>query len=212
MRILLVFACFAFVNVAYCASYSWEANVRKVEIIYDDPAREDFQLDIRGYVMESDTAVVASLYDTIFAYLETGDVYLKQYDYTNMMVGHNGTWFIAYFGELISGETVENFMRIPLCDWYDDRHLDGLELDDSSDFYLGFRTNEEYEYDNIHRYGWMHLSIDDALKVSLLDSGVGLYGESVLVGIGPIPEPSACMLFVIGSLSLLLVRRKIKQV
>lgn len=209
MRILLLLLCFAFVNVAHCASYYWEASFARTGIWLDDHMSDDFMLTFWGSVRDSSShKEVASLYDTMFVYRESGGVYIKQYDYTPMMVGHNGTWFIAYIGELISAETIGDFIKVPLGEWDDVRHIMGWELGDPSDFYLGFQTNKDYVYDDILRYGWFHLSIDDAMNVSLLDSGVGLYGESVLVGIGPIPEPAAGTLFILGAITLLLRRRR----
>jgi len=98
--------------------------------------------------------------------------------------------------------------KVPLEMWEKTGHDGGIAIADPSDFYLGFMTPESKTADGVPRYGWYHLSIaDDLSDITLLDSGVGLYGESVCVGIGAIPEPSCALLLLLGVAGLALKRK-----
>ena len=75
------------------------------------------------------------------------------------------------------------------------------------DFYLGFMGRGYREWSDLTWFGWLHLSVNDNLEISILDKGIGLNGEPVRIGIGAIPEPSCCLLVVMG-IAALGLRRK----
>ena len=83
-------------------------------------------------------------------------------------------------------------------------------VENPNDFYMAFKISEvlleDYEYvEGMSWYGWAHVSIDENLTMTLLDSGINLTGGGVVVG--AIPEPSSALLLLIG-VGLLAARRK----
>lgn len=141
-------------------------------------------------------------------YETTDGFFLKQRDHkTTPVPVDNNIWVLAFYGELLNDETIEKATRIPLVDWEDYSTADGVLVAHPSDFYLGFKATGSNAYDGVDRFGWYHVSVDDSLEMTLLDAGVGFYGEAVLVGIGSIPEPTGTMLALVG-MALLALRRK----
>ena len=55
-------------------------------------------------------------------------------------------------------------------------------------------------------YGWVHVSIDENLEMTLLGDGINLYGGAVTVG--ATPEPVSGLLLLVGALLLALRRRR----
>ena len=54
-------------------------------------------------------------------------------------------------------------------------------------------------------YGWVHVSIDENLNMTLLEDGINLTGGAVTVGVTP--EPSSALLLLVGGALLVLKRR-----
>lgn len=63
--------------------------------------------------------------------------------------------------------------------------------------------NREY-VEGMTWYGWVHVSVDENLNMTLLDDGINLNGGPVTVGI---PEPSSSLLLLLGC-ALTTLRRK----
>lgn len=105
---------------------------------------------------------------------------------------------MSYYGELLNDAALESAVRIPLVDWADTECAGGVLVGDTSDFYLGFMVTGSFTSDGLDRFGWCHVSMDENMRMSLLDVGIGFNGEPVIVGIGPIPEPSTGMLLLVG--------------
>ena len=55
-------------------------------------------------------------------------------------------------------------------------------------------------------YGWVHVSLDDDLYMTLLGADINLSGGAVTVG--STPEPSAALLLLVGGALLALKRRR----
>jgi len=188
------------------ASYSWHGAVEFV----DGFGKGEIRFDLFGDITELPGKWITSANGQMFGYQNGGALFLKQYDRKTTWVGDdNVTFVLALYGELLSADTIKTATEVPLTTWGATDHYDGLAIANPSDFYLGFMTPESETADGIPRYGWYHLSIaDDLNDITLLDSGVGLYGESVYVGIGVTPEPSSAVLILLGCAGLLLRRRR----
>ena len=203
-KCLLAVMSVLFAQTLFAASYAWNAMV-----LWDDGSHSgEIFFDLFGNIDELPTKWNSCAWANgqMFGYQDNGTVYLKQYDRKTTPIGDdNVTFVLAYYGELLSSDTIETAAKLPLCVWDTAEHEGGIVIDNSSDFYLGFETPESKTTDGIPRYGWYHLSIaEDMNSIIMLDSGAGLYGEGVYVGIGAIPEPSCVVLLLIGCAGLLL--------
>ena len=159
-----------------------------------------------GYV-ESDVAGGSSE-GPLIGYENGEGFHLKQQDHkTTPMPVDNNIWVLAFYGDLLCQETIEQMTRIELVYWYDTTETGGVLVENPADFYLGFMSTGSNAYDGVDRFGWYHVSVDEDLEMTLLDAGIGLYGEPVRVGIGPIPEPSSAVLLLVG-VALLGLRRR----
>ena len=189
----------------FAASYSWYVN--PYLLIEGFPSGE-IHFDFIGCVVAPPRTWIADANGRLFGYQDNETFFLKKCDRKTTPVGDdNVTFVLAQYGDLLSSDTIDAAAQIPLCVWDFYEHEGGIVVGDPSDFYLGFMTPESKTADGIPRYGWYHLSIaDDLSRITLLDSGVGLYGEGVYVGIGAIPEPSATVLLLVGFAALLLRR------
>ena len=93
----------------------------------------------------------------------------------------------------------------------DDLSAGGTAVENSGDFYMAFKASEVIFVSGVGYeegeswYGWVHVSVDDELNMTLLGEGINLYGGPVVVG--AIPEPSAGMLLLLGLAGLALRRR-----
>ena len=67
-------------------------------------------------------------------------------------------------------------------------------------------TGDEGYEEGMSWYGWVHVSVDENLQMTLLDEGINLYGGAVTVGMS-IPEPSGGILFLLGAATLGLRRK-----
>ncbi len=67
--------------------------------------------------------------------------------------------------------------------------------------------NREY-VEGMTWYGWVHVSVDENLDMTLLGDGINLYGGPVTVGVpeSAIPEPAGGLLLLLGA-GLLALRR-----
>lgn len=199
MKITMLFFCFLMYIGAFAANYDW-TNVR---IVNGEIGGSSVRLyDVYGHVGKNSTE------GPLLGYQDEHGFYLKQSDHMTTSVHvDNNVWVLAYYGELLSHEAIEAATRIPLVDWCDAEPVGGVLVETPSDFYLGFMSTGSNAYDGIDRFGWYHVSLDANLDMALLDAGIGLDGESVLVGIGPIPEPTGSILVLCG-LAVLGLRRK----
>ena len=131
-----------------------------------------------------------------------------------------GVWVQTEFGMLIDGQLFEN-----LTDSFYDTRFNGatctreITAADPSEVYLAVefykvfldRSTYEYRMGDVY-YGWVSLWVENG-DVSVRHSAVSLDGSSLMAGVvypDPIPEPSACLLMVMGIAALGLRRAQRK--
>lgn len=190
-------------NAALSASYSWE----DVGVI-NGLGPGDLRWYTFGGVVHSGDDYVASTEGPLVGYKDGNAFYMRQQDHkTTQMKIDNNMWIVAYCGEFLNADTFATMDSIPLSNWYDETALNGQFVSDKNDFYLAFMTVGSNVKDGIERYGWFHVALNDELEMSILDSGIGLYGEAVVVGYAPVPEPNSVVLLLMG-LTMIVLRRK----
>lgn len=189
-------------DVALSATYSW----KNVSVI-NGSGPGDLRWYAFGGVVYSGNDYVASTEGPLVGYKGGNAFYMRQQDHgTTQMEMDNNMWIVAYYGELLNADAFVAADCIPLSNWYDETASNGRFVSDKNDFYLAFMTIGTNVKDDIERYGWFHVALNDELEMSILDSGIGLYGESVYVGGGAVPEPNSGILYLFGFLTLM-VRR-----
>ena len=80
---------------------------------------------------------------------------------------------------------------------------------------MAFKTSEVLRdssgyYEGLSLYGWVHVSIDENLEMTLLGEGINLSGGAVTVG--ATPEPSSAILLLVGGALLGLKRRNKRSI
>ena len=198
---LISFICLS--SACLASSYNWI----DVDIINGSIGGSDIRTySIYGCVY-SGYEYLASTEGPLAGYKDGNGFYLKQKDHkTTQQKVDNNVWIAAYYGELLCAETFSTADPIPLCNWYDSTTENGQFISNADDFYLAFMSTGSQSEDGIDRYGWFHVALDDNMEMSILESGIGLYGESIYVG--ATPEPTAGLLLLLGSAFLALRRRK----
>ena len=188
------------ISTLYAASANW-TGLKLEDITYDDPFK-GFKLN--GHVSSSDGRS-SQIYGQLYGF-EVGNKYYLESEYYEITAAPITTkWFLAFYGDVVSETTISDLDRISRF-FYPDDPENGTLIDDRTDFYLAFTTEEYGVVDPMVWYGWVHLSVDEVGMMSVLSSGIGLNGESVAVG-QLIPEPSGGLLFILGAAALGLRRR-----
>ena len=187
------------------ATYEWTAGIVPGGV-WGKPEIKLYAIGGGVYVDGAVNAIAETGGEFIGYGNDTG-VYLKQQDQdtTPMPVGNN-YWVVAYYGDILNHETIATMERIELCNWEDYSSTGGTLIDNPDDFYLGSMSTGYWSSDGIDRFSWYHLSLDDELQMSLIDAGIGFYGESVVVGLSP--EPSSLQLLLVGLACFSLRRRR----
>lgn len=150
---------------------------------------------------------------TIVAFDNVDYCCISSYDYDQTATGVTANWLQANQGDIAEALTTRNRKY-----YFNHCHLDhetGWENRDiyselDSDIYLIFAVGSTEDYNNNIPdpnclYGWAHLEVNKNGELGLLESAIGLDGQSMIVG--AIPEPSSGLLLILG-LSLLSLRRK----
>ena len=148
----------------------------------------------------------------MYGHVENGGLHLKQFDFSKEMMEPTFNWWaLVLYGDIVGESTFASFQHIELFDY--DGHADsgGTLIETPEDFYMAFKvsevlTGDEGYEEGMSWYGWVHVSVDDNLQMTLLDADINLYGGAVTVGMG-IPEPSGGILFLLGTAVLGLRRR-----
>ena len=150
----------------------------------------------------------------MYGHTEEDGFYLKHMDFSlEIMEPTFNWWALAVYGEVVSDATFSSLTAIE--NFYgDDTYTGGTKIENPSDFYMVFKASEVLLEDREYVagqawYGWVHVSIDENLDMTLLEDGINLDGGPVTVGIyeSDIPEPSSALLLLVGGAMLVLVRR-----
>ena len=155
----------------------------------------------------------AWIHTMINGHEEHGGLYLKQFDFSREMMEPTFNWWaLVLYGDIVSESTFASFQSIELFDYDGRADIGGTLIETPKDFYMAFKvsevlTGDEGYEEGMSWYGWVHVSLDDNLQMTLLDADINLYGGAVTVGMD-IPEPSGGMLFLLGAAALGLGRVK----
>lgn len=121
-------------------------------------------------------------------------------------------WTVAVAGEIVNSAMLQDIDRL----FY---RCDGIQANNpfevnyaSDSFYMAFETlvwdDEDFVGKSHVEYGWVHLDVTNG-KLSIIDSAMGLEGQSMIVGGGAvIPEPTSALLSILGVALMALKRRK----
>ena len=163
-----------------------------------------------GYI-RGESGNGADIISNLYGHFDNGNVYLKHQDFSGESMNATFNWWaLAVYGDIVDAETFAGDKFTHIEDFHDyDYYTGGTLVPDPSDFYMVFKVSEVLieNHDYVAGqswYGWVHVSIDENLDMTLLGEGINLYGGSVIVG--AIPEPSSVLLLLVGG-ALLLLRR-----
>ena len=204
-RVLICVISSVFISKTYAATYNWGAG-----IVNDGIPRDGI---IHDYYLSGSLSIddvhVAETDGNMIGYRTTDGYFIGLRDHeTTPMSINNNIWAIAGYGDLVSSASISALTTVDVLDWYFYDFGDGTLVQGPGDFYLVFMTVGDHALDGVSRIGWYHVSVGEYSQMTLLDSGIGINGESILVGIGPIPEPTSGMLLLLGAAALALRRRK----
>ena len=118
-------------------------------------------------------------------------------------------WTVAIAGEIVNADMLRDVDRL----FY---RCDGIQANNpfdvdyvSDSFYFAFETlvwdNPELSGSRQVEYGWVQIEVTNG-ALAVIDSAMGLEGQSMIVGAGAIPEPSSGTMLVWG-IVLLSLRR-----
>ena len=197
MRIIIIIVMLMFCNSIKAANVRW-TGIQLTNNNCDTAMEYDFGGFVYG---ENDkgTWILTHLY----GHMENDGLHLKHEDFSVEMMNPTFNWWaLALYGDIVSEATFTSLNQIELSRWPDLYDGGGTLVENPTDFYMAFKVSEvllgstDYE-EGMSWYGWVHVSVDENLQMTLLDEGINLYGGAVMVGMG-IPEPSGGMLLLIG--------------
>lgn len=207
MRIAAIIILLVLCNCVNAASAHWTGIGLSNYEGYDGAASYWFS----GYVY-GENGEFTWFHTDIEGHAEVDGLHLKQFDFSQEMMEPTFNWWaLALYGDIVSEATFASLDQIELS--RDDFNVGGTLIENPSDFYMAFKVSEVlkgstgYE-EGMSWYGWVHVSIDENLEMTLLGADINLYGGAVMVGV--IPEPSAGMLFLLGA-AILGLRRKLTR-
>ena len=153
------------------------------------------------------------IFTQMFGHMESDGLHLKQKDFSQEWMNATFNWWaIVAYGEIVNEVTFHDATKQVELFYNNDKYTGGTVVENYDDFYMAFKVSEvlleggDYVAGQSW-YGWVHVSVDDTdLKMTLLGSGINLYGGAVTVG--AIPEPVAGLLLLVGGAALALRRRR----
>lgn len=204
--IIIVLLC----NSAFSAVVSWSGAT--VYNGWSDLPGETGNYDINARFYRDDGKYNTWLFSYIFSHKNDDGLFLKHQDFSKEYMEPTYNWWVlAHYGDVVGEETFNSFVRVEDTSDYD-YYSGGTLLENPDDFYLVFKASEVLHTSGGYEegqswYGWLHVSMDEKLHMTLLDQDVNLSGGSVTVGIAPSPEATTGSLLLIGLAFVLLLRR-----
>ena len=206
MTRILVVVTLLLCRVAFAATAQWTGiNIMSER---DAPGKMQYSFDGDIYGENGASSWILSW---MAGHSEAGGFYLKHDDFSKESIEPTFNWWaLALYGEVVSEATFDSLTHIEDFrdnDWY----TGGTLIENPDDFYMAFKVSEvlleNHEYVEGHTwYGWVHVSLDDNLNMTLLGEGINLSGGAVTVG--TTPEPSSALLLLVGGALLTLRRRR----
>ena len=208
MRNVLILVLLLFGMEVGASSVSW--NI--VLVNFGDAIERNYGFG--GYVY-GESSARAHINTSIYGHMEQDGLHLKQNDFSRESMDATFNWWaIVSYGEIVDETTFHDATKQVALFYGDAEYasISGTVVENPDDFYMAFKISEVLDDGNDYVagqtwYGWVHVSVDDTdLKMTLLGSGINLYGGAVTVG--AIPEPSSALLLLIGGAVLGLRRRR----
>ena len=210
MRTVLTVVALMSCQVAFAASAHWTDITLTNGALFSNGSREcHFGADIYG-----ENGAYAWMHSFLFGHMEGGNLYLKHQDFSKESMNPTFNWWaLALYEDIASEATFDSLTHI------EDTYINdpnaplvgGTQVENPNDFYMAFKVSEVLKDSSGYLegqswYGWVHVSVDDDLRMSLLGSDINLSGGEVTVGVTP--EPSSALLLLVGGALLALRRRK----
>ena len=211
MKSLLAIIALLVCRVAFAATANW-TGVRIMNDGHGQGGAYGYWLggDIYG---ENNTH--AWIFSEMYGHVEGGTFYLKHQDFSQESMEPTYNWWaLALYGDIVSEATFDSLLHIEDTYINDPNAplIGGTMVENPSDFYMAFKVSEVLHdstgySEGMTWYGWVHVSIDANLEMTLLGDGINLSGGAVTVG--ATPEPSSALLLLVGGALLGLKRRNL---
>jgi len=210
MRIFPLAIASLFCRVVFAASTYWTG----VSVMNDGSYQGGAYAYWFGGDIYGENNTHAWIFSSMYGHVENGDFYLKHQDFSKESMEPTYNWWaLALYGDVVSEATFDSLTHVEDTYIHDPNVplVGGTQVGNPSDFYMVFKASEvlfeNHEYvEGMTWYGWVHVSLDDNLNMTLLGEGINLTGGEVTVGVTP--EPSAALLLLVGGALLALRRRR----
>ena len=199
MRIIIVVVAFVLCMCSNAASARWGG----INISNNESFLHNYMCYWLGGGVYGENGEYGRIHTSIYGHIETGGLHLKQFDFSGEMMEPTFCWWaLALYGDIVSETTFSSLNQIELFSGTEPEDIGGTLVENPEDFYMAFKVSEVlkgstgYE-EGMSWYGWVHVTVDENLEMTLLGADINLYGGAVMVG--AIPEPSGGILLLIGA-------------